>query len=134
MGALKDDGEAFRLLAGKYLDEFANSTEEELRQVLEGAGEEAVKYLKKNSPKKTGRYARGWRSEPEAVSGAVGFYVRVYQKLRPGLTHLLELGHRSFINGKDQKRQVRAHPHIEPAHQVAAEYIDKKISELSRKG
>ena len=73
------------------------------------AAQEAVKDLKKMSPKRrAGKYAKGWKAKKQDNG-----YI-VYNGVLPGYTQLLEKGHDIVRNGKKVGR-AKAYPHIAPA-------------------
>lgn len=84
----------------------------------ERVAREGVAELFATSPKRTGRYWRGWIVESEkSYRGPMRFIV--HNKARPRLTHLLEHGHATRDGGR-----TRAQPHIDPAgDKVAADYL-----------
>jgi hypothetical protein len=63
-------------------------------------GKKLAKELKEKSPKRTGKYAKGWRSTVRKES-AVGAEVVVHNKIYR-LTHLLEKGHAKRGGGKSR--------------------------------
>lgn len=70
--------------------ECIDENEEVLQERCRAAGERAVRELKQESRKRSGKYAKGWKSEVETSEAGVDCTVhnRVYQ-----LTHLLENDH-----------------------------------------
>jgi hypothetical protein len=70
--------------------ECIDENEEVLEQRAIDAGKDAVKELKKESRKRTGQYAKGWKSSVD--SGEAGVEVTVHNK-QYQLTHLLENDH-----------------------------------------
>lgn len=77
------------------------------------AAKDTADRLKNTSPRRKGKYARGWsvRRSPDSAHGHV-VYNRVYQ-----LTHLLEYGH--IVRNKfGTYGRARARRHIEPAEEA----------------
>ena len=72
----------------KTLSDYAEDVNDIVKQEIKDAGKEAAKELKEKSPKRTGKYAKGWRSTVRKES-AVGAEVVVHNKIYR-LTHLLE--------------------------------------------
>ena len=107
------------------------AVDDDMREVFDEVGKEAVKRLKATSPvnpkgKKSGRYAKGWTYEKgKRYRGkAVGV---VRNKTDPQLTHILEYGHPLVRNGK-VVGNVEAREHIRPVAEWCAEEIDKKLT------
>lgn len=106
----------------KLLETYSKEVDDVVKEQLPKVGKEAVKELKQTSPKRTGKYAKGWKSkvEKERLGDKVIVYNTVYQ-----LTHLLEHGH-AKVNGG----YVPGKPHIKPAQ----DHAEKKAVELITKG
>lgn len=110
---------AINNLLETYSKEVAETVEETLPKV----GKDAVKELKKTSPKRTGDYEKGWTQKVEKER--LGTKLTVYNKTRYQLTHLLEKGHAKVGGGF-----VPGHPHIKPAQDKA----EKKAIEMIEEG
>jgi hypothetical protein len=106
----------------KTLSDYVDDVNDTVKEDIKEAGKEAVKELKQNSPKRTGKYAKGWRSTVQKES-AVGAEVVVHNKIY-GLTHLLENGHAKRGGGR-----VAGIPHIKPVEEDVTENLEKKIKE-----
>ena len=107
------------------------AVDDDMQEVFDEVGKEAVKKLKATSPvnprgKKSGRYAKGWAYEKgKRYRGkAVGV---VRNKTDPQLTHILEYGHPLVRNGK-VVGNVEAREHIRPVAEWCAEEIDRKLT------
>ena len=146
MGSRKGNEEVVIVLDGNMnsgaYGSFAKTIQEELMQigvacdddmqeVFDEVGKEAVKKLRETSPvnprgKKSGRYAKGWAYEKgKKYRGKASGVVR--NKTDPQLTHLLEYGHPLVRNGK-VVGNVEAREHIRPVAEWCADEIDKKLS------
>lgn len=110
----------------------ANDFESQIMQILNGYSDElsqkiekskkesskiAVDFLKENSPKKTGDYARSWASKKQGRA-----YI-VYNKKHWARTHLLENGHAKRNGGR-----VQGVPHISKAEKLAVENFEKSVN------
>lgn len=82
------------------------------RQVRSVAGE-TVQSIRSDAPRDTGEYASGWTDKVVYESGEA-LRMRVYNRKKPQLTHLLEHGHAKAGGGR-----VDGRPHIGPAEQEA---------------
>lgn len=103
------------------LKTYTADVQEQIESALTGIGKEAAARLKADSPKRTGKYARGWRSSVSKKNGSIE--VTVYESAKQAaLTHLLENGHKAR-NG----RFVAGQPHIEPVQDWAETAAQKAI-------
>ena len=76
----------------KILDEYDDEVQKTANDVMKTVSKEAVQKLKSPSPKKSGRYARGWALKSVGAHGSIVDIV-VYNKTDWQLTHLLNNGH-----------------------------------------
>lgn len=111
----------------KILDEFLRDAEADVLAATVAAGEAGAEAARAGSPRDTGAYAAGWSWELEPVGGA-GRYVRVFNRSKPSLTHLLEMGHEEWIDGERTGRTVPGRPHIAPAADIAARAFEMEVS------
>ena len=79
-----------------------------------GVGKATARKLKSTSPKKQGKYAKGWKATEEKQGAGSGTTVVVANANKPSLTHLLEKGHEKRDGGF-----VSGTKHIEPAFEEA---------------
>jgi len=104
---------------------------EEMQEVFDDVGKEAVRKLKETSPvnpkgKHSGRYAKGWTYESgKRAKNYKGSGV-VRNKTDPQLTHLLEYGHPLVRDGK-VVGNVEPREHIRPVADWCAEEINKRL-------
>ncbi|AGM99849.1 HK97 gp10 family phage protein [Streptococcus iniae] len=105
----------------KELAAYSKEVDDEVDEIAEEVAEETVQELKENSPKRYGKYRRGWRKKKLAT----GSYV-VYN-IVASLTHILEKGYLSRNGGR-----VAGIVHIKPAEENAIETFQKRIKELGR--
>lgn len=104
------------------VEEYADEAREVVTKTLPKVGKDAVKELKARSPKKTGQYAKGWKSKIE--NDRLDSKVIVYNATRYQLTHLLEKGHANRGGGRTQ-----GIPHIKPTEEKAIDEAVKLIKE-----
>lgn len=107
------------------------AVDDDMQQVFDEVGKEAVKTLRATSPvnekgKHSGRYAKGWTYEKgkKYRGKAVGV---VRNKTDPQLTHILEYGHPLVRNGK-VVGNVDAKEHIRPVADWCSKEIEKRLS------
>lgn len=105
---------------GEILDEYEEEVKETALKAIKQVAQETAKDLRNTSPKRTGEYARGWRSKSDGEDGYV-----VYNSTAPQLTHLLENGHAKVKGGR-----VAAREHIEPAQERAEQELMTKIERM----
>lgn len=105
----------------KILSEYKEEVEEGISIAGDNVAKNAVKNLKKNSPKRKnsgGAYAKGWR-----ITTIKGKRI-IHNKTKYQLTHLLENGHAKVNGGR-----VPGKPHIKPVEEQA---IKEYISEVEK--
>lgn len=106
----------------QYTDDVVEAIGEEAQKIaLEGAAE-----LRQTSPRAVHNdkhYADGWTKRKQGNSAVV------YNRLKPGLTHLLENGY-LMRNGKRSKKQV----HIEPVEEKMIEEFEERSVQIVKKG
>lgn len=101
-----------------------------MKDVIRGTGKRTVRQLKKTSPRKSGKYAKGW-TQRALFENAHEIRIKIYNRDCYQLTHLLEKGHRP--GGKNRGAAVPARPHIQQAADAAAEDMLREIKqEVSR--
>lgn len=104
----------------KLLDEYSKEVQDALDDSIKEVSKEAVSKLKNTSPRKSGKYARGWGVKEEK-NGAI-----VYNKTNWQLTHLLENGH-IVRNKKGTYGRAPAYPHIKPVEEWASSELPLNI-------
>ena len=101
------------------LKEFTTEVEEGLEKSKEKRAKEGAKTLKSSSPKKTGKYARGWRAR------RVGKSWVVHNSTSYQLTHLLEKGHAKVGGGR-----VAPRVHIAPVEEMMIREYEKDVEKV----
>lgn len=120
MNVKPDDlGRAIAEALTQYSDEVEEAIEKEKLKVAR----EGAKTLRQTSPKRTGRYAKGWATK-KLPDGAVVVYNKRYQ-----ITHLLEKGHVKRGGGR-----VRAIPHIRPVEQQMIKEYEARVKAAIKNG
>lgn len=115
--------------------EIAKGLAEYTQDVVEGIDEasnkiasKAVKKLKADSPKDSGEYAKGWGRKTEKKFGETNTII-IYNKTKPGLTHLLEHGHAKRGGGR-----VEGKPHIRPVEEMVIEEFTTEVEKVVKGG
>ena len=102
-----------------YSVEVAKAAEEAVTEV----SKEATKKLRQTSPKRSGKYGKGWASKVEKT--ATTAEATVYGKTGTyQLAHLLENGHAKRGGGR-----VNGNTHIKPVEDWAIPEVEKRIRE-----
>lgn len=107
------------------LNAAGSATETALAETLKISGKNTVRDLNSTSPKRSGKYAKGWTYKVINKGEVI-----VYNKSSYRLTHLLEKGHATMLGrGKGRytygyKARTKAQPHIAPAEQRMKERIE----------
>lgn len=108
-----------------YTEDVVVAIEEEIDDTAEKVKEE----IQSSAAWKdiSGKYRKGWAIKKEKRNGET---VRIiYNKDKPGLVHLLELGHAKRGGGR-----VAARPHLQPAYDKHVPQMEKNIENIIRKG
>lgn len=103
------------------LSEYQNNVTNTVDNIADHVAEETAKELKTNSPKRTGKYAKGWTYKTAGEYTLSKTYT-VHNKSKYQLTHLLEKGH----VGRNGKR-VKAVPHIEQVERKAIKKMEERL-------
>lgn len=104
------------------LTQYKENVIKEIEIAKEVTAKETVAILKKTSPKKTGRYRKGWR-----VTDIKGKKI-IHNKTDYQLTHLLENGYAKVNGGR-----VAPKVHIRPAEEKAIkDYVERVEKAIKR--
>lgn len=104
----------------KELENFRDIEVDELKEAIEEVAAETVQDLKVTSPKKSGKYSKGWRKKKtyeNAVKKRVTIHNTNYR-----LPHLLENGHAKRGGGR-----VEGITHIAPAEEKAISRLERRL-------
>lgn len=96
---------------GTELSRYGTEVNEEVKKAVRSAAQDCKVDIQRRSPKRTGNYRKGWRTEI-VYDGPDGIRIRVFNGTNGQLTHLLENGHAKIGGGR-----VGGTPHIRPAEQ-----------------
>ena len=103
------------------LDEYKKVTDEVVKTAVNSVSKETKAMAQAGSPVKSGGYQKGWAvKKTSEKTGQVS--ITVYNRTKPGLTHLLEKGHAKRGGGR-----VAGRPHIAPAEQAGIEQLQSLI-------
>lgn len=108
----------------EILDEYSQDVKDATNDAIDSTAKESVRKLKSTSPKKSGKYARGWTLKRDrSVNGIkdVTVHNKQYQ-----LTHLLENGH-VVRNAKGTYGRTNGIKHIKPVEEWASSELPLEI-------
>lgn len=105
----------------KGLKEYADLAADEMKKEVKKAGTTAKNDITATAPKRTGKYAKSWRSKTTKENSS-SVEVTVYSPTRYMLAHLLEHGHAKRGGGR-----MAGKPHIAPAEQKAIQQLEDAI-------
>lgn len=113
----------------KELKAYSDEVAEGIKKAVNDVAKETVRTLKTTSPRslRGGKYARGWTLKVEFESPE-DIRVRISNRTKPQLTHLLENGHVKVNGGR-----VDGRPHIRPAEQAAADKLVGAVKVVIKK-
>lgn len=97
------------------------------KEAIDRVAKDTVAELKIKSPRRTGRYARSWKSTKVTGLSQFKYAKTVHNQEHYRLTHLLEYGHAKVNGGRTKEI-----PHIAPAETKAIEEIYKAFTELAK--
>lgn len=100
------------------LKTYTTEVSEEMEKAKGDVAKDTAKWLRENSPKNRGKYAKGWTTKKDGKRYII--HNRDYYQL----THLLERGHAKRGGGR-----VAGRPHIAPAEERAIDEYMKKVEE-----
>ena len=106
------------------LDDYSKEVRRATANAQDKIAKEAVQKLKNTSPKKSGKYARGWTVKRERTSTGipdVTVHNKVYQ-----LTHLLENGH-VVRNKYGEYGRFNGIKHLAPVEEWASSELPNEI-------
>ena len=126
MSSVKVSPNLFADAIAQALLDYDQDVTDGLKKDVKAAAKEVVADVKSSSPKRTGKYAKGWGVKT-AYESNDDICVVVHNKTNWQLTHLLENGH-ACKNGTGRKYpNVKAYPHIKQAEEKAIEKLGNKV-------
>ncbi len=103
------------------LQEYADLATEGVKTSVEKSARTVKEGISSGAPKKTGRYAKSWKTKKTEES-STSLIMTVYSPSRYMLAHLLEKGHAKRGGGR-----VAAIPHIAPSEAMGVEQLQALI-------
>ena len=109
------------------LNEYSKDIQDGITKAAETIAKNGANELKKKSPKRTGRYGKGWKVDNKKGNGFV--HTTIYNSTSWQLTHLLEKPH-LLRNGKKSNPII----HIEPVEQKCISDFQKEVEHIIKNG
>jgi len=110
------------------LKEYSQDIVRGINTKSEATAQNAAKALKEKSPKRFGKYAKGWKVKTEKFHGEPDTHT-LYNGKYYWLTHLLEFGHAKASGGR-----VEAQPHISVVEEEVIETFLNEVEEVVQNG
>lgn len=113
----------------RELSKYSQKVVEKVNISSERIGKEAVKQLKRTSPKRKGEYTKSWTMTTETAVGQPHRRIIHVKAPHYRLTHLLEYGHAKVGGGR-----VEGKPHIRPAEEMVIQEFVREVEEAIEHG
>ncbi len=114
----------------KILNEYSNDIQEAIVHQADLVSKLGVNKLQSNSPKRTGKYSKGWKVKSKVGNGFVNN--TIYNK-NPGLTHLLEKPH-VIKNQYGEWGTSKPKVHIYPVEQFVIKDFENAVKRVIQSG
>lgn len=111
----------------EILNDYSLDIQDAITQEAQNVAKKGVAELKNTSPKRTGKYRKGWRVKTEKGRGFVN--CSIHNATDWQLTHLLEKPH-ALRNGGVSRPQV----HIAPVEQQCVSEYQKNVENIIKNG
>lgn len=116
-----------------YLENYSKKVEKAVDKERKRIADKTKKQLQQNSPKRTGKYSKGWGQKTEIKNNKRT--TKIYNKKHYRLTHLLEDGHR--ISNQYMKvpgiNRTKAQPHFNKIKEEAENEFYKEVKKIISK-
>lgn len=109
------------------LNEYSVDIQEDIVKTAENVAKKGADKLKQTSPKRTGKYSKGWRVKTAKGRGEVSS--TIYNATNWQLTHLLEKPH-LLRNGRLSTPKV----HIYPVEQQCIKEYETEVEKIIKNG
>lgn len=106
----------------KILEQYGEEIRRNLDEAIPAVAKDTAKKIKADAPKRTGEYARSWKTQ--VSKNLYGDTTATVYSSKPGLPHLLEFGHANRGGGRTAPAE-----HIAPAEDWAEKEITKRVKE-----
>lgn len=113
------------------LNEYSSDIQEGITETAFKVAEDGKNKLRVTSPKRTGKYRKGWRVEKKQGKGFV--HATIYNATDWQLTHLLEKPH-VIRNQHGTWGTSKPQVHIEPVEQECIQEYQKNVEQVIKNG
>ncbi len=107
------------------LESYSKDVTEAIKEAAKTVADESARKIAAASPRRSGKYARGWIAKT-VFDSPFERRVVIHNKAKPQLSHILEYGHAG-------PKPASARPHIRPAEQEAIEKFEKLIEKAVKR-
>lgn len=120
------------------LKEYDQDVADAVKEAVDDTADEAVETIRGGAPRKTGKYAKGWRKK-KAYESSYEKRDVVHNGTSYQLTHLLENGHvakntdRARVHHVTHRGFTAPRVHIAPAEQEAINNLEERIEKAVQK-
>lgn len=111
----------------KILDEYSIDVQDGIMKAAQDVAKKGVAELKNSSPKRTGKYRKGWRVK--TIKGNSSINCIIHNATDYQLTHLLEKPH-ALRNGRLSVPKI----HIAPVEKECISEFENEVQEIIRNG
>lgn len=111
-----------------YLNDYADTSAEDVKKAVKDAGKTVQKEIEMSAPKDTGDYGKSWsvKNVKETVNS---LEVSVHSKGKYQMAHLLEFGHAKRNGGR-----VNGKVHIATAEELGIKQLQEQIERCLKNG
>lgn len=113
------------------LEEYSEDIQEAITETAKKVADRGANKLKQKSPKKSGKYAKGWKVKLIKGNGYVN--ATIHNSTNWQLTHLLEKPH-AIRNGNGTWGTSKPQVHIAPVEQECTEEFTKEVENIIKNG
>jgi hypothetical protein len=107
--------------------EYTEDVSDAIMQEVDTTSKAVLKDIERNSPKRTGEYAKGWKRTKRTSGGKVRYVI--HNKKKGRIAHLLEFGHAKRGGGR-----VAGKPHVRPSYDKEVPGMEQRIKAIIRNG
>lgn len=106
------------------MENFRGLLEEDIVEAQKAAAKAAIRQIRETAPKKTGEYAKSWKSKTIRKGGKSS--TTIYSG-RYYLAHLLENGHPIKTKGGQVVGRAKKYPHLAAAEETAQRLYEEEL-------